>query len=88
METKSVLKGFGIVVADRGFVFVGNLDHDGEWCNVYDAKNIRRWGTTSGLGEIAKNGPTPETKLDDYGTVRVPDNSVICIIDADAEKWA
>ena len=46
MEQQQVLTGFAIVVADRGFVYVGDVSHDGNWCVVSNARNIRRWGTT------------------------------------------
>ena len=60
-----------IVVADRGWVFVGNCeDHADGSVTIRNAKNIRRWGTTAGLGELV-NGPTPSTKADAYGEVRV-----------------
>jgi len=87
MQEKKVLAGFAIVVADRGFVYVGNIEHDGEWCIVTGAKNIRYWGTTNGLGELALCGPTDKTKLDDVGTVRIPARAVINIIDTDGAKW-
>lgn len=29
MEKKNVLSGFSIVVLDRGFVYVGDVTHDG-----------------------------------------------------------
>lgn len=59
-----------IIVADRGWVFVGDCEdnQDGS-VTIRHARNIRRWGTTTGLGQLA-NGPTSETKHDAAGTVR------------------
>ena len=60
-----------IIVADRGWVFVGNCeDNEDGSVTIRNTKNIRRWGTTSGLGQLT-NGPTSETKYDAYGEVRV-----------------
>ena len=87
METRKVLTGFSIVVLDRGFVYVGDVVHDGEWCAISNAKNIRVWGTTKGLGELALNGPLPNTKLDVVGTVRAPARAVISMIDTEVTKW-
>ena len=87
MQKKETLAGFAIVVADRGFVYVGDVCHDGEWCVVSNAKNVRYWGTTKGLGELALCGPTSNTKLDEIGTVRIPARAVINIIDTDGAKW-
>ena len=86
MEHKCVLTGTAIVVLDRGFVYVGKVTVDGEWCIIENAKNIRVWGTTNGLGELV-NGPTKTTKLDNVGSVRAPMRAVISIIDANDEKW-
>lgn len=59
-----------IIVADRGWVFVGDcVDNDDGSVTINNAKNIRRWGTTKGLGELS-NGPLSNTKTDDYGTVQ------------------
>lgn len=59
-----------IIVADRGWVFVGNCqDHADGSVTITNARNIRAWGTKSGLGELA-NGPTSSTKYDNYGSVR------------------
>lgn len=55
---------------------------------IGNARNIRRWGTNGGLGELAAKGPQTETKLDDYGTVRAPMRSVIHLIDCDPAAWA
>ena len=86
MKHKCVLTGTAIVVLDRGFVYVGRVTVDGDWCLIADAKNIRVWGTTNGLGELV-NGPTKSTTLDAVGNVRAPLRAVISIIDANAEKW-
>ncbi len=86
MERKCVLQGLAIVVLDRGFVYVGKVTIEGDWCVIESAKNIRIWGTTQGLGELV-NGPTKNTKLDQVGTVRSPMRAVISVIDVDAGKW-
>ncbi len=58
-----------IIVADRGWIFVGDcIDLVDGRVEIRNAKNIRRWGTTKGLGQLA-NGPTSSTQSDEYGTV-------------------
>ena len=78
---------FEIVVLDRGFVYVGDVESEGDTLVISGAKNIRYWGTTKGLGELALGGPTPNTKLDEVGTVRAPSRAVIHRIDTDKSKW-
>src|ERR1019366_4169273 len=79
-----------IVVADRGFVYVGRIKAETVGTNdfivVTQAKNIRIWGTTKGLGELV-SGPTSKTQLDSVGTVRIPMRAVISIIDVEQAKW-
>ena len=87
MEEKQALTGFAIVVADRGFVYVGHVDVSDAWCVIRDAWNIRRWGTTAGLGQLAQQGPTEKTKTDRVGVVRVPMRAVISIIETEEKKW-
>jgi hypothetical protein len=59
-----------IIVADRGWVFLGDcVNNEDGTVTIHNALNIRRWGTTRGLGELA-NGPTAGTKTDPCGTVR------------------
>ena len=87
MESKSVLSGFAIVVATQGFIYVGNMSHDGQWCVITNARNIRYWGTERGLGQLALEGPNSKTKLDEAGTVRVAAHAVVHIIDTDSAKW-
>jgi hypothetical protein len=59
-----------IIVADRGWIFVGRCvtNSDGT-VTITDAKNLRKWGTSKGLGELV-NGPLRGTVADAYGTVR------------------
>lgn len=71
--------GTQIVVLDRGFVYVGKVSLNGETLTINNARNIRRWGTTKGLGELV-DGPTPNTKLDQVGKVIAPMRAVIHLI--------
>ena len=72
-----------IIVAERGWVFVGDcIDEENGSVTMHNAKNIRRWGTSKGLGEIA-SGPTSNTKTDDYGTV----NTVAIVTIAVTGGW-
>ena len=86
MEHKCLLTGTAIVVLDRGFVYVGKVTVEDDWCRIEQAKNIRVWGTTNGLGELV-NGPTGKTVLDAVGSLRAPMRAVISIIDVNEEKW-
>ena len=86
MDKKCVLTGTAIVVLDRGFVYVGDVVIEGDWCVMTNARNIRHWGTKNGLGELV-NGPLKETKLDFVGSLRAPLRAVISIIDVDVDKW-
>lgn len=76
-----------IVVLDRGFVYVGDVKEDGDNIVITDAKNIRRWGTTRGLGELALEGPKENTRLDAVGIVRAPRRALITLIDTEAALW-
>jgi hypothetical protein len=88
MRKTEVLEGHAIVVLDRGFIYVGNVRHDGDWCVIENARNVRVWGTTQGLGQLALEGPQPNTKLDAVGTVRAPSRAVIHLIDTEASLWS
>ena len=69
-----------IIVADRGWVFVGSCeDHPDGSVTIRGAKTIRRWGTTNGLAELA-NGPTSKTVVDAGGTVRCTPIIAIAVV--------
>lgn len=75
-----------IVVLDRGFVYVGQVSQEDDFYVIKNAKNIRQWGTTKGLGELV-SGPLANTKLDNVGTVRAPSRALISLIDVEQAKW-
>lgn len=77
-----------IVIAQRGWVFVGEVARSGEDVTITGAKCIRHWGTTKGLGELAKNGPQKNTVLDDMGIVRLHALAVVASVDCEESKWA
>ena len=70
-----------IVVAQAGWVFMGEYAEDDTRVILSNAQNIRQWGTTRGLGEIALRGPTPQTQLDDYGVVHILKSAVLLTIE-------
>jgi hypothetical protein len=76
-----------IVVVDRGFVYVGQVTLEPDWCTIREARNIRYWGTTRGLGQLALEGPTTTTKLDEIGIVRIPMRALISLIDTKESLW-
>lgn len=78
---------FQIAVLDRGFVYVGECVIDDDWLTITNARNIREYGTTNGLGQLALEGPTDDTILDKVGTVHVPLHALLHLIDTDVGKW-
>ena len=77
-----------IVILQRGWAMVGRFERKGSECKLFDASVIRRWGTTKGLGEIAKDGCTSETVLDKCnGTVEFDYLTVVATISCNKEKW-
>lgn len=76
-----------IVVLQRGWVFIGRLEKDGNHCKLHNASCIRTWGTTKGLPELV-NGATSSTKLDKCeGVVEFDWLTVITTITVNQEKW-
>jgi len=78
-KDNSTTPGTMIVVLDRGFVYVGKVKIDGDYVTISNARNIRYWGTTKGLGELV-SGPTEKTRLDEVGEVIAPKRAVIHLI--------
>ena len=76
-----------IVIGQRGWVFVGRYHEDGDDVTLTDAKVLRIWGTTKGLGELAISGPTTKTVSDPAGTIRLHRLGVIATLDTKATAW-
>ena len=70
-----------IVIAQRGWVFVGDVTRAENEVQIENAAVVRRWGTTAGLGQLAANGPTADTRLDPCPTVRIHPLAIIATMD-------
>ena len=76
-----------IVILQRGWVFVGRFSQEGSTCKLTDAYNIRTWGTTKGLGELASDGPTTNTKLDKVNDVTFHELTTVAMLDCEDSVW-
>jgi len=77
-----------IVIGQRGHVWIGDVEEETlDQLRLVNASAVRRWGTTAGLGQLAKEGPRPNTVLDACGTVRVHPLAVVGQLDCDVEAW-
>ena len=76
-----------IVVLQRGWVYIGRLEKDGDWFRLHNAYCIRVWGTTKGLVELA-DGKTEKTVLDKCnGIVEFHPYTIINTISVNEELW-
>jgi hypothetical protein len=77
-----------IVVLQRGWVLIGFFEKEETSCKMHKASVIRNWGTTKGLGELAKSGKTSSTKLDPCnGLVEFDLLTVVLMINANVDLW-
>ena len=76
-----------IIVLERGWVVVGQIEKDGEWFLLVNGAVIRRWGTTIGLGELALKGKSQQTILEPLPLTKFHENKVIMIINCSEEAW-
>jgi hypothetical protein len=79
-----------IIVIESGFVYVGfpsvsNHEILGKVCILRDAKKIRVYGTTKGLGQLANIGTTKDTILDFDGVVTIPIIKILHFIEVQEE---
>ncbi len=86
-EVKEYTGDIKIVVLQRGWVFIGRFERDGNNCKLHNAYNIRQWGTTKGLPELV-NGATSKTVLDKCeGVVEFDWLTTVCVITANQAEW-
>ena len=77
-----------IAILQRGWVAIGrySVDKNGD-CHLDNAKIIRTWGTTKGLGEIAEGGPTASTKIDECPPISFHPMTAVYLMDVNEENW-
>lgn len=80
--------GTQIVILQRGWVMVGQMTQKGSTVKLQNARVIRRWGTTGGLGELAMKGPLVDTKLEETPEVTIHELTIIATIKCEESKWA
>lgn len=76
-----------IVIAQRGWIFVGEYNKTGEIVSISKGHVVRRWGTTKGLGELATEGKKRNTVLDPTPTIEMHELTVVATIRCDADAW-
>ena len=71
-----------IIVCERGWVYAGTVSKDCGHAVIFDdVSNIRRWGTSEGLGQLAREGKQEGTKLDSVGSgVSIRAGAIDCMI--------
>jgi hypothetical protein len=75
-----------IVVIERGFIYVGRVECDGNDVTIRGARSLIRWGSSQHLGELA-GGPLEETKLGASCTVLVKQQQIIHMIEVNNNAW-
>lgn len=87
-EQKRVVDhGLQIAVLQRGWVYVGNVNQVGDDYTLTNGACIKRWGTSKGLGEIARNGPTANTELEPVTDVVFHEAGKVFLMKAEDSKW-
>ena len=76
-----------IVVLQRGWIVIGDVSKTETEITINNCSVIRVWGTTKGLGEIAQNGPTSNTKLDPCPPVSMHPLTVVMYMNVNEDKW-
>jgi hypothetical protein len=79
-----------IVTIEDHHVFIGNVEFRTDergvtWICIRLARNIRNWGTSKGMGQLALEGPSPHTKIDLCGLVLVPISYVVYLMEVKPE---
>jgi len=76
-----------VCVDNRGLTFIGkcNLDAEGEWITIRDARCIIYWGTSNHIAELT-TGPNSETRLGAKEDVIVRRHNIVFAYEA-GEAW-
>lgn len=79
--------GLQIAVVDNGFVYIGYIHLEDGFFVIKNGYNVRRQGTTAGYGQLAMNGPTKDSGLDEVPLTLVPYSRLVHFIQCNPEKW-
>jgi len=86
-KNKKTTSPLRILVLHRGWVIVGRVKTSATELEISNAAVVRRWGTTGGLGQLARDGVRTDTVLDDSPVIRVHPLAVIKQIDCTESAW-
>ena len=76
-----------IVVLQRGWVVVGDVEQTEVEVKINNCSVIRVWGTSKGLGELAEKGPMNNTKLDPCPPIVAHPLSVVLYMNINESVW-
>ena len=77
-----------ILVLQRGWVIVGRVDATADRVVIHNGAVVRVWGTKKGLPEIANDGPTEHTILDECdGEMEVHPLAVVLTLTCNQRTW-
>lgn len=86
-----------LAVLQSGWTFVGHLRTNtdgsimthagGRMASMVNVCAVRRWGTEYGLGQLALQGPLPNTLLDPMGTIEFPMASLFFFLRINKARW-
>lgn len=77
-----------ILVLQRGWVVVGRITREGSQVVFSGGHVVRRWGTTAGIGQLAKEGPLPDTVLDQYERGSCHELAIVVEFDCEVGRWS
>jgi hypothetical protein len=79
-----------IAILNRGYVYLGRMERKGDELLLHECKNVRKWGTTKGLGQLAIEGPQENTVLDECGSspTITPWQNVVTILYCEESAWS
>lgn len=81
---------WAIVIAERGFIFAGKPERDGDKVAIRECYGVRRFSLVKkdGLGGLAMRGPVAENDvLDAQPTTRVHVIAVVAEIECNQDAW-
>jgi hypothetical protein len=75
-----------IVVLNSGYLYVGRVTIKDGFVVIANAKKILKRGIKEDLSELV-NGPLPDTKLYNVGTVQIPVHDLFSLHYVKQSKW-